>query len=221
MRRAVSNQSSLRYPLSEVFGTFNNVRVVRAMAGHGGELSTSEISRLSGVAVQNVRVIVDSLVSLRVLREIGSGRSRLFRILEGHPITSAIKAVFEAEERRFSSVLQAVRDAAAIDAKDILAVWLYGSVARGEDGPGSDVDIAVVTAPENLDRGIHGLRERLRVDEEALVFTASVVGIGTDDVLRLHGQQDAWWLNVIKDAMPLVGPDPQTLATKLERKTAK
>lgn len=221
MRRAVSNQSSLRYPLSEVFGSYNNVRVVRTMARHGGELSVSEISRLSGVAVQNVRVIVTALVNLRLLREIGSGRSRLFRILEDHPITGAIKAVFEAEEQRFSAVLQAVRDAAAIDGKDILAVWLYGSVARGEDGPNSDVDIAVVTTPDNLDRVINGLRERLRMAENAQVFTASVVGIGTDDVLRLHGEKDGWWINVMKDAMPLAGPDPQTLATRMGRKATK
>jgi|SRR5579859_6410120 len=219
MRRAVSHQSSLRHPLSEVLGAFNNVRVVRAMAGHGGELSTTEISRLSGVAVQNVRTIVDSLVNFRILREIGSGRSRVFRIVDGHPLVPSIKALFEAEERRFRAVLQVVREAAANYAKDVLAVWLYGSVARAEDGPRSDLDIVVVTAPEHLDRVVQGLREQLRAAEESYVFTASVVGIDTDDVLRLNSQQDGWWLDMIADALPLAGPAPQTLVAKLQRKS--
>ena len=40
-------------------------------------------------------------------------------------------------------------------------IYLFGSAARGEDGPDSDVDLCVVLpddAPENLyrDRSIHG-----------------------------------------------------------------
>jgi predicted nucleotidyltransferase len=214
---ALSRQSSLRFPLSEILGSYNHVRVLRELARHGGELTTSEISRLSGVAIQNVRPIVASLESLHVLAEIGSGRSRLFRIRREHPLIGALEVLFETEGKRFNAVLQAVREASAQEGKDVLAVWLYGSTARGEDIATSDIDIVVVAPPESRQRVVSNLRERLQPAENTLFFTASVVGLDIDDVRRLQASQDPWWANVIRDAMPLLGPDPLTLALRSDR----
>jgi len=216
MRRP-TRQSCLRFPISNILGSYNHVRVMRELARHGGELTTSEISRRSGVAVQNVRTVLDSLVDAQVVTEIGSCRAWLYRIQNSHPVAVAIKALFEAEAARFSAVLQSVRDAAAGLDQEVLAVWLYGSVARGEDVPGSDVDIGVVTCPEANDSAITRLRERLAAAGERLFFTASVVGLDTEDVKRLNVSRDAWWINLTREALPLIGPDPQTMASRLER----
>jgi len=147
---------------------------------------------------------------------VGSGQSRLFRARHEHPLAAVLDAVFRAEDERFEAVLQAVREAVDACGTDVLAAWLYGSVARGDDSVSSDVDIALVAAPEALASAADAVRERLRPAEDALAFTASVVGLDTEDVPRL-GEGDPWWAEVVRDAIVLVGDDPEALAARLHR----
>jgi predicted nucleotidyltransferase len=94
-----------------------------------------------------------------------------------------------------------------------LAVWLYGSVARGDDTPGSDVDLAVVAEGGELDGILRALRERLRDTAEALGVELALVGATPADVARAAAG-DSWWRGVVRDAVPIFGPDPKTLLTR-------
>jgi predicted nucleotidyltransferase len=46
------------------------------------------------------------------------------------------------------AIVQQLREAFAHDDTDLVCVYLYGSLARGQGHPGSDVDIAVLYATE-------------------------------------------------------------------------
>src|SRR5262249_2241159 len=114
---------------------------------------------------------------------LGSSRQRLYRLDARHPLAPALSALFAAEEGRFNAVLDAI-GAAASDA-GATAAWLYGSVATGQDGPHSDVDVVVVAGSEDCEAVAMKVRDRLRETGDRLRFSAAVVCLASTDVMRL------------------------------------
>jgi predicted nucleotidyltransferase len=209
-------QGALRYPLTAILGAGANVRTLRELIRHGGELSAPSLVKRTGLAKASVRQALGILQAMKLVDAIGSDRARLFRVRREHPLATALDTLFREEEKRFEAVLEAVRMAAE-RCDGLVAAWLYGSVARGQDREASDVDIAVVGEPENLPQIEQTIREALREAEEKLAFTASVVAIDTDDVLRLGAASDRWWTDLTRDALRIVGDPPDVLAERLRR----
>lgn len=197
-----------------MLGAEANVRILRELARHGGELAAPSLVMRTGLAQSSVR---EALVGLRVMgivEALGSGRSQLFRLRPAHPLTPAVSKLFDAEESRFDSTLASIR-AAAAESGSVVAAWLYGSVARGEDDLGSDLDIAVVANDGEASVVENRVREALVRAAEALAFRPSVVVIDKGDAVRLAGERDPWWEDVIRDSIPIIGERPETLALSL------
>jgi predicted nucleotidyltransferase len=209
-------QSTLRYPLTEILGSVACVRTLRELMRHGGELSAPTLVLRTGLAKRSVQTALATLESMEVIDALGFTRGRLFRARRAHPLAGALDRLFDAEEDRFNAVLEAVREAAG-HCQGLLAVWIYGSVARGEDRARSDLDIAVVAEPAALSEVQETMRDRLIDAGSRLAFTPSVVAIDTKDVLRLAAANDPWWKDINRDAMTIVGDDPDRLLQRLTR----
>ena len=196
------------------------MRVLRELARHGGELNPPVIASHVRMSPQQVRQILGALQDLGMVEGVGTGRYLSYRMRRAHPLYNALDTLFRAEEERFDAILEAIRSAASSVSPTPQAVWLYGSVARGEDTAHSDVDVALVAdemAPDSVSAAVH---EELQEAEERLGVHFSVIGISPTDVLRLS-TGDPWWMNVTNDAIPLVGPDPEALARRLRREREK
>lgn len=210
-------QSVQRYPLTTMLGTDVTVRLLRELARHGGMLSAPDLVRRTDLAVASVARGLEALEGVGIVEALGTGRAVLHRLRTNHPLARALVALFEAEEARFQAVLDSVTEAAGEAGAGIVAVWLYGSAARGDDGPGSDLDLALVADPNALPALADALRDGLLVPGERLGFNPSVVALGTHDVLRLNAEHDPWWTSSVGDAVPVVGPHPAELASVLRR----
>lgn len=211
-----THQSALRYPLTIVLGSVANIRTLRELVRHGGELSAPSLVSRTGLAKASVRQALQVLETMRVVEAIGTGRSRLFRVRHGYPLASSLDLLFQAEERRFEAVLDAVR-AATNQCDGLVAAWLYGSVARSHDRPTSDVDVALVSAPEAAPQIERTVREALLENEERLAFKASVVAVDTRDVLRLAAENDRWWTGLVQGGLTIAGERPEILLERLKR----
>jgi predicted nucleotidyltransferase len=215
MARA-AHQSAQRYLLTSILGTDTGLRIVRELARHGGQLSAPDIGRRTGLAKASVARGLEVLEEARVVEPAGTGRSVVHRLRPDHPLAPALIALFEAEEARFEAILDSARSAALAAGPGVLALWLFGSVARGDDRADSDVDLAFVAEPEALSRLADVIRDALVVPAERLGFSPSVVALATDDVVRLAAEHDPWWRTVTRDAVPLVGANPDDLAASLK-----
>lgn len=211
-----AQQSGLRYPLTTILGSGANVMTLRELIRHGGELSAPSLVKRTGLAKASVRQALGILEAMKVVDVLGADRTRLFRVQREHPLATALDALFHEEEQRFEAVLGAVRTAAE-RCQGLVAAWLYGSVARGLDRGTSDVDVAVVGEPQDTPRIEKTMRETLREAEGRLAFTASVVAIDTNDVLRLDATNDRWWTDLAQDSLRIVGDPPDVLAERLRR----
>ena len=143
-----SPQSAQRYPLTRILGTEANVRLLRELSRHGGQLSAPSLVARTGLAKTSVWAGLASLAAMGILSVAGTGRARLYSIRADNALRVPLDALFDAEETRFQDILAAIRNAARTCGQELAAVWLYGSVARGEDRPGSDLDLIVVGGAE-------------------------------------------------------------------------
>jgi predicted nucleotidyltransferase len=200
-------QSALHAPLNEILGAEANVRVLRELFRHGGALAVSRLAQDAGMSRPGIRAALATLRLAGVVTELGTGRSLLYQINHRHPLSAALEALLRAEEERTQAVLDAVRR--AVQAPEIIAAWIYGSVARGEDALDSDLDLAVLT--EDQDRAtVDRVREALDPEADRLRFSPSVVGIGLSDVDRMK-DGDPWWKNLAKEALVIKGGRPETV----------
>jgi hypothetical protein len=142
--RTSASQSQLRFPLTRLLGNGGSVRVLRALIAYGGPLSVSQLAHECCLSRQGTYQTLNSLVSQRLVRVLGQARSQLFTIDTNHPLSPGLKELFGHEQSRWDELLQVLRDTFQTN-KDIHAAWYYGSVARGEDEPHSDLDIAVTS----------------------------------------------------------------------------
>jgi len=212
-----SAQSAQRYPLTTILGTEANVRVLRELFRHGGQMPAPALTARSGLAKASVWAALAALEATGVVASAGSGRTHLYCVRADHPLAASLGALFEAEDCRFAAIRDTIRAAAIGAGPGVIAVWLYGSVARGDDRPDSDCDIAVVAEPPERARIADAVREALAVPAATLAFVPAVIGLDPADVERLSREHDPWWAGLTADAVVLLGERPDDLAAKVRR----
>ena len=211
----LSPESVARYPLSRILGSQANVRTLRALCRHGGQLSATQILWHVELTKGGLRNALIDLEKLKIVDRRGAARSQLYQIERRHPLAGPIFALFEAELHRFEDMKRAIRDAAQHLRDTPLAVWIYGSTARGEDTESSDLDIAVV-ASKPSDALLPDMQSALRDAADRLAYTPSFVVVEVDDILRYHYDKDVWWASVEKDDSKVIGTNPAELRRKLQ-----
>jgi len=149
----------------------------------------------AGHSLWAVQEALKELVLVGLVEADAYGRSMLYRLNEGHALVPSLRAMAYPVD-----VLTHVVSGAS-DGAD--AVILFGSIARGESGPGSDVDLAVI-APTGWDGALalqDAVWEGLGNNCDVLVFTADefVAKSETEPVVG----------DILRDGVPLVGTMPR------------
>lgn len=209
-------QSHLRFPLDGILRSAGNVRVLRALWTYGGPLSTTQLANQTHMTPQGVRLVLDGLQAYGIVEVFGQGRSQLYQRRSEHPWAGPLQALFWTEKDQWENLLKAVRRLlAANDA--VVAAWLYGSVARGEDRPLSDVDFAVLLKSA---AGESQVREAFESLEKELYAKFSVVCV-TKAELQTGKVSPQWWGNVLREGMQLKGePRDAAAFSSLRKKKA-
>lgn len=203
--RTSARQSHLRFPLTRLLASAGHVRVLRALLAYGAPLSVAQLAADSRLTTRGTRFVLDSLVSQGMVSVLGQPRSQLYTVAARHPLAAALKALFDQEGALWVALQDALREGLASQ-KDIRSAWLYGSVARGEDEPRSDVDVVLVLNDGSLEAAhrvrdaVQALGDRLNVHFSAVVLTSAELAHLPED--------DPWWSNVRRDAKVLKGGSP-------------
>jgi predicted nucleotidyltransferase len=209
-------QSHLRFPLTRLLGTDASVRVLRELALHGEELTTTLLARRTGITDQSVRNAVATLGRAGVLKTYGQGRAVAYQLDAGHPVAQMLITLFRAEDRRVRTINDSVRHAAEQLEPQPLAVWMFGSAARHQDDLESDLDLLLIVEDASItDHLADVFRDALADIEAVHRLTISVVPLSADDVVRLAREDDPFWRAVSADAVVLQGPRPESLVFRL------
>ena len=215
MKRPSKPQSHLRFPLTRLLGNESHVRLLRTLIAFGGPLSVAQLASESGLSARGTRQVLDSLVNQRMVKVFGQSRSQLFAVDIQHPLASGLKSLFSCEQSRWEGLLQTLRGVLQ-PMREVVAAWYYGSVARGEDSPRSDLDIAIVVGKGDVELAAEALRQALLKVEDDFYVSCSVVALSPADVQRLS-KGDNWWNAVTEAARSLKGKTPAQYGSTLLR----
>jgi len=216
MRTPDTPESFLRHPTSLILATPGSVRVLRELLESEAPLSVSNLSARTGLSPQGVRNTLRSLRAAGTVEELGEGRSRLYRPDVGHPLYLSLGSLFHAEKERFETVMEALGTALQTLVPTPLGAWIYGSVARGDDGPDADLELALVAADDDAETPVTRLREVLAPIQDHQRIWVSVVGLTPADVRRL-ARGDVWWTRATRPHVTVFGRGPDELADHLAR----
>lgn len=208
-------QSHLRHPLTALLGSAGHVRILRALATDRAPQSAPQLAAAAGLTPQGTRGVLDVLAGQRLVKAHGSGRTRLYELNPAHPLASSLAALFLDEQDRWDALLNSIRDVFGRHSA-VSAAWLYGSVARGEDAAGSDMDIAVVVRSPSVGDQV---REALMPLEDAQQIRISLTALTAEDLAALP-DDDPWWVNVLREGRVLKGAAPDQAKRRLARAVA-
>ena len=212
MPSASQTQSHLRFPLTALLGSAGNVRMLRVL--EGAPQSAPELARLAGLSPPGARLVLDALVRLQLVRAHGSGRSRLYALNEAHPFAAALESLFRRERERWDQLLDEIVQIFARRGSAVRAAWLYGSVARGEDGADSDLDLALLVSFSSV---ADQIREDLMPLEDRQHIRISVTALTPAELSALP-DDDRWWCELVRDARVLKGAAPAAAKRALAKK---
>jgi predicted nucleotidyltransferase len=199
----------LFHPINAVFGTPAKVRILRAMIPLAAPVLGNEARLLAGVRSKSgMQAALDELVELGIVERDDTRRMRFYRINEAHDLFEPLKALFQAESKRTARLreaLEALLEQGAVR-QHTLSIILFGSNARGDARPASDLDLLVVADTEPnvasvlriLVDGIPDIRHRLGLRLSPYVLDA-------DRVRERHRDGDPLMKNVLSEGRTLYG----------------
>ena len=185
----------LQEPLDDLFATGSHVRVLRALDALPGSVAVSgrELARRAGVSQPTAREVLGSLERQGLLTVGRSLRRDSYRLNPEHVLAPVVRDLFERERSVPADLERGVVDAVR-RIGEVTGAYLFGSAARGDMRPNSDIDVAIVSShalPEEIPeleavfrrfgnrvnvirltaRGSAGLRERVREEGKPLPLT--------------------------------------------------
>ncbi|MBI3297675.1 MAG: nucleotidyltransferase domain-containing protein [Elusimicrobia bacterium] len=139
MRRRASY---LKRPLNWVLAVSSHVAVLRVLKDSPHGMSGRAIAREAGFTHQAVREAIAKLEEMRIVQRLGSGKVQLIRLNRDHAVVrDVILPMFRAEQQAMAKLRDSIRQEFAGKAR---AATIFGSVARGEEEPASDLDLLLV-----------------------------------------------------------------------------
>lgn len=210
MRPTAQTQSALRAPLNRLLGTEANVRILRVLAERDTALSASEIARRTQLRLSGVGKSVGAMVDAGILQPIGGGSRAPVQLRSEHPIAGALRELFRHEREYLDRVVDGLRAVAAGVEPLPQAVWIQGSVAKGDDRIGDPVVVGILAPGATLDRAREAFGTKVEPLEKELDIAIEVrVRSAADLEAMTPGELDE-----LHDVIPLLGPPPLSLLSR-------
>lgn len=199
----------LSHPEYVILGE-NRARILHRLAVLAEPASGRRIHELSAVrALRTTQRILDELVALGLVDMQKVGPANAYTLNRGHVLWGPIEQILATRAVVQSAVEEAVRE---VTAGVVVSAAIYGSMARGEAGPESDVDVLVVwedaTAVDQRDAVLEALDERVR---RLTGNRAQVLAVTGAELARLVEHDDPLVASIRRDGQTVTGVEIRTL----------
>lgn len=157
--------------LEEILGSKAKVKVLRTMFDKNTAYTREELEEETGLSTGAVHSALKDLTNNDTVLELkGKGKKRFYKIgrKNGNPIVKTLSNLFDQERfsereesipvhhwNRLADVVKNLKDMLADELSQVI---LFGSLARGEATPRSDVDLLIVVK-ENKEKNV---RKKIR-----------------------------------------------------------
>lgn len=136
----------IEHPLDWILSHASSVEVLRALKDSKEGMSGRAVAREAGINHQTCALAIIRLEALGTLHRRGSGKTQLISLnTDNFLVRDLLLPLFRGELELAARIREEIRDGIAGHA---LCATLFGSAARREAEPGSDVDILLLTLPK-------------------------------------------------------------------------
>jgi predicted nucleotidyltransferase len=179
-----------RHPLSELLDSPIRVDLLRELSRARGEsLSGREVARRVSASPSQVNWHLRSLEAEGLVRSQTIGRVHAWSLSNEHALADALQNLFQVEGVFFDQLKAKLE--ATLRPLPVERAFLFGSVARGDEHPESDIDLFVETRGKEekekvaaaLSRASHEFVVRFGNPLSNLVLTRAEVARGSNPVL--------------------------------------
>jgi predicted nucleotidyltransferase len=134
-----------RRSLDDLFGAPRRVRLARLLCRHPGkEFTGREAARLAHLSHPQASRALAELELAGLVERRSAGAAMLWKFIPEHYLAEPLRALFRAEQRAPAALVDTLRD--GLEGAPIASALLFGSIARGEERPNSDVDLYIEMA---------------------------------------------------------------------------
>lgn len=147
-----------------------------------------ELSRRTGQSLRAVQHELPRLERLGLLIVHRRGRQKLYRANEKHPLFSELKRIVYKTAALGETLRQAIETVEGIN-----VAFVYGSVAKGGERLGSDIDLLVIGRPD-----ADLLHEAVRKAEDALGREVSLATMSPEEWRARRASNDAFVADLLK-----------------------
>lgn len=136
-------------PLDDVFATGSHIQVLRALVDlpDGLTVSGRDIARRAGVSQPTAAEVLRALEAQGLVIVGRRPRAAYYRLNAEHVLAPLLSAIFVAERQARADLERRIADGLA-GLRDVEAAYLFGSAARGDMRPDSDIDVAIKSRHE-------------------------------------------------------------------------
>lgn len=202
----------LRNTLDHILGTTAKVRLLRALLPLETPASGREAERLAAVSHRSATRALEDLVALGVLDRTTTRATHLYRVNRKHDLVPLLESLFQGESARLASVREEIEAALASAGltETVASVVLFGSAARGEARPDSDLDLLVLVEDRSRTEAagafLGAVSDRLR---SRYGGRASALVLSIPEARRRLEDGDPLLRDVVRDGRTLFGASIQ------------
>ncbi len=128
--------------IESILGSKAKVRIIRKMFEQDREIWFSDLARLTGLSTGAAHPALKELLEARILKVRRAGKSAIYSLNKSHFLFPEIKSLFESEMEMPEKIAREF--ARSVSKAGIKNIILFGSLARGEFGKKSDIDVLIV-----------------------------------------------------------------------------
>ena len=180
-------------------------RVLAVLAETTAELNLRTIARLAGVSVAQASRVLPGLVELGVVERREVPPSSQFRLLPDHVVSRALLDI----ARSSDTVLAEIGRLAGALPRPPDRVVVFGSLARGEAGRDSDIDVVVVrpdTIGEDDDLWAESIETWRRDIARLAGNPVEVPEVSAAEAAQKSTDRSELWADIRRDGRVVYGP---------------
>lgn len=196
--------------LEEVLGSKLKIRIIRTLYESGRPLTGMKLARAAGYSHTQTYKALDDLEILGVITKDYVGASHIYSInLRSYVVNEMLVPALIAEKKILSALASRFYDRIG---KDLVSITLYGSVARRQDEPGSDIDLILVARDNSDLESLEDLAAEVSLDA-ALEFGGPVSAfvVSEAEYRRRLSEARAMWADVKREGRTITRKNREAL----------
>lgn len=190
--------------LDIVLGTKTKVRLLRSLIFLDRSVTGREAARLASVSHIALQAL-DELVLVGILEQTATSSGHRYRMNEADYLFEPLYALFKAEKERYSSIIESIQTLLG-RFEVVLSAYFFGSAARGEETPESDLDLLVVlkegATKEKIQDSLTELGTRLSIEYG---ITLSSVVLTTGEVHKQLNDRESFVVQAFESIHTVYG----------------